>query len=96
MYLNFHGGGKFKNVTKTKGIVEIPHVALNFIGCVHPETMMRFLNMDDKNHDGLLERYALFLINRFICTCFDYECVSLDEIRQNQFDSRILEGFFCF
>lgn len=57
MYLNFHGGGKFKNVTKTKGITEIPSVSLNFVGCIHPETMIKFLNMDDRNHDGLLERY---------------------------------------
>lgn len=56
MYLNFHGGGKFKNVTKTKGVVDIPSVSLNFIGCVHPETMIRFFNMEEKNHDGLLER----------------------------------------
>jgi hypothetical protein len=59
MYLNFHGGGKFKNVTKTKGVIEIPNVALNFVGCIHPETMIKFLNMDDKNHDGLLERYVI-------------------------------------
>lgn len=56
MYLNFHGGGRFKNVTKTKGSVEIPFVALNFIGCIHPETIIRFLNATEKNHDGLLER----------------------------------------
>jgi hypothetical protein len=56
MYLNFHGGGKFKNVTKTKGFIEVPFVALNFLGCIHPETIIRFLNMDEKNHDGLLER----------------------------------------
>lgn len=55
-YLNFHGGGKFKHITKTKGAVEIPNVSLNFIGCIHPESVIRFLNREDQNHDGLLER----------------------------------------
>jgi hypothetical protein len=57
MYLNFYGGGNFKNITKTKGSTEIPNVSLNFIGCVHPETMIRYLNKEEQNHDGLLERY---------------------------------------
>jgi hypothetical protein len=55
-YLNFHGGGKFKYITKTKGVVEIPNMSLNFIGCIHPESVMKFLNREDQNHDGLFER----------------------------------------
>jgi len=62
MFLNFHGGGNFKCVTKTKGSTEIDNVALNFIGCIHPETIIKFLNRDDQNHDGLLERYKLKLL----------------------------------
>jgi hypothetical protein len=56
MYLNFYGGGKFKNITKTSGSTEIQNVALNFIGCIHPESIIKFLNRDEQNHDGLLER----------------------------------------
>ena len=56
MYLNFHGGGQFKYVTKTRGATEVDNVALNFIGCIHPETIIKFLNRQEQNHDGLLER----------------------------------------
>ena len=42
MYLNFHGGGKFKNITKTKGATVISNVSLNFKGCIHPETMIKY------------------------------------------------------
>ncbi|MEN9446428.1 MAG: hypothetical protein RL728_940 [Bacteroidota bacterium] len=37
MYLNFYGVGKFKNLTKTAGSTATENVALNFIGCIHPE-----------------------------------------------------------
>jgi hypothetical protein len=43
-------------MTKTKGTVEISNVSLNFIGCIHPESVIRFLNREEQNHDGLLER----------------------------------------
>jgi hypothetical protein len=66
MFLNFHGGGKFKSQTKTKGSTEIDNVALNFIGCIHPETIIKFLNRDDQNHDGLLERYIFFLLRNLV------------------------------
>ena len=62
MYLNFHGGGKFKNITKTQGATEISNVSLHFIGCIHPVTMIKYLNKEEQNHDGLLERYFEKLI----------------------------------
>lgn len=36
------------------------------------------------------------IIARFISTCFSNDFVTLDVIRQNQFDCRILEGIFYF
>jgi hypothetical protein len=36
MYLNFHGVGQFKYVTKTREATEVDNVGLKFIGCINP------------------------------------------------------------
>ena len=43
IYLNFHGGGRFRNVTKTKGTTERPSVSLNFVGAFTPKLLLDFL-----------------------------------------------------
>jgi hypothetical protein len=92
MYLNFYSGGKFKCITKTKGVTEIENVALSFIGCIHPESIIKFLNYDDQNHDGLLERYLYIYKIRFLVTTFNVEFKFMQDLRNNSYDFNILKG----
>ena len=92
MDLNLYAEEKFRSITKTRGATELDNVPIYFIGCLHPESIIRFFNRHQQKNDGLLERYKI-IYRRFLI-----EFRSMSEMRRDFFKINIFRGilFYCY